>query len=106
MRAYKSVVVQGRVVQCFDLSEQDEDEVIDCEISSYVVHDMTSTDTYPGDLEWMVRGVSQTCEAPGDLECDPNYCEIVLDSCADVSVMPAKWLDQGMVVLLTAECAP
>eukprot|EP00439_Symbiodinium_sp_Y106_P027603 s4713_g3.t1 len=103
VRAYKSVVVQGRVVQCFDLSEQDEDEVIDCEISSYVVHDMTSTDTYPGDLEWMVRGVSQTCEAPGDWECDPNYCEIVLDSCADVSVMPAKWLDQGMVVLLTAE---
>ena len=78
-----------RVVQCFI------DEVMDCEINNYVVRDMTTTDTCSSDLDWMARGISQPRGAPRDWECDPNYCEIVLDSGADVSVMPAKWLDQG-----------
>ncbi|CAE7352802.1 unnamed protein product, partial [Symbiodinium sp. CCMP2456] len=84
-----------RVVQCYDLLEQDDDEVIECEMNSYIVHDMTTTDTYSSDLEWLVRGVTQHSEASDTWEHDSNCCEIVLDSGADVSVMPARWLEQG-----------
>ena len=85
-----------RVVQCVDLFEQDDDEVIDYDCASYTVYDMTTTDAYPEDFDWVVRGVhGHIPEAPVLWERDPNVCEVVLDSGADVSVMPVAWLDHG-----------
>ena len=85
-----------RVVQCVDLFEQDDDEVIDYSHETYTVFDMTTTDSYPNDLEWVVRGVKDHApQATASWESDPNFCEIVLDSGADVSVMPVEWLEHG-----------
>ena len=81
MRAWIHGGVGSCSEQCFDLSEQESDEVMDFEINSYVVHDMTTTDTYSSDFDWMVRGISQPPEA-----------------------RPSGWI-RGMVMLPTVECA-
>ena len=45
-----------RVVQCVDLFEQDDDEVVDYDCASYTVYDMTTTDAYPEDFDWPYPG--------------------------------------------------
>ena len=88
-----------RVVQCFI------DEVMDCEINNYVVRDMTTTDTYSSDLDWMARGISQPRGHPvlGSviLTTVKSFLTVALMS---LLCRPSGWI-RGMVMLLTAECA-
>ena len=86
-----------RAVQYFDMSEFDRDEeVLDCALDGYEVHDLTMFDALDGDVSWVeeakVRGIQVPTKAP-PVELSPgDVHEVVLDSGADVSVMPRSWM--------------
>ena len=86
-----------RAVQYFDMSEFDRnEEVLDCVLDGYEVHDLTMFDALDGDVsrveEAKVRGIQVPTKAP-PVELSPgDVHKVVLDSGADVSVMPRSWM--------------
>ena len=89
-----------RMVHYYDLSVDDEqEEVIEYPVGDYEVFDMTMRDAYEADLEWVVdaqvRGIRQPSRAASSL-IDGSFHQVVLDSGADLSVMPRAWLEAGI----------
>ena len=92
-----------RMVQCYDLCMDDgEQEVIECPLSAYEVHDLTMFDAYKADQDWVssaqVRGVKQRNRACASSLVEGSFHQVVLDSGADLSVMPRAWLEAGVGV--------
>ena len=92
-----------RMVQSYDLfADEDQHEVIDYPVGEYEVFDMTMHDAYEADLEWVVdaqvRGIRQPSSAVASSLVDGSYHQVVLDSGADLSVMPRAWLEAGIGV--------
>ena len=86
-----------RAVQHFEIhSDDDEPEVIDWSFEGYECHDLTMFDAYETEFEWMldaqVRGVEQQNREQEQPWVDGSYHQIVLDSGADLSVMPRAWM--------------
>ena len=89
------------MVQHYDLHMNDgEQEVIECPLSACEVHDLTMFDAYEADQAWVssaqVRGVKQHAQASASSLVEGSFHQVVLDSGADLSVMPRAWLEAGV----------
>ena len=89
-----------RTVQHFDMYMSDEEqEVIECPLNAYECYDLTMFDAYEADREWVehdrVRGVQTNQTSAVQALVKGSYYQVVLDSGADLSVMPKSWLEAG-----------
>ena len=92
-----------RVVH-YDLQgDEGEQEAIDWSLDGYECYDLTMSDAYDADCDWVasaqVRGVQHHSSAQEQPCIEPlidgSYHQVVLDSGADLSVMPRAWLEAG-----------
>ena len=82
-----------RTVQHFDMCMSDEEQ------EAYECYDLTMFDAYEADREWVehdqVRGVQTNQTSAVQALVEGSYYQVVLDSGADLSVMPKSWLEAG-----------
>ena len=89
-----------RVIEHSMVDGEDELEVIDFAWETYSVMDMSLDDALLGDEEWVahaeVRGISSRSDEGYNALSEGLPQEVVLDSGADLSVMPRAWLEANL----------
>ena len=83
-------------VECEHYDISSDADLLDAETGELVENfDLSVSDAFPGDEEWVKDHVQMVQQDPGPAEGwkpEGSRVEIVLDSGADVSVMPEQWL--------------